>query len=99
MCRDEVTGAYNGVYFRTILTDKCNNHVLLALNVLNIRNFKYINETYGVLTADKVLCRIKECLDSIRKENEFFCRETADIFYLALNEQSADKLTKRMHAI
>lgn len=99
MCRDEVTGAYNGVYFRTILTDKCNNHVPLALNVLNIRNFKYINETYGVLTADKVLCRIKECLDSIRKENEFFCRETADIFYLALNEQSADKLTKRIHSI
>lgn len=96
---DEVTGAYNGVYFRTILTEKCNNHVPLALNVLNIRNFKYINETYGVLTADKVLRRIKECLDSIREENEFFCRETADIFYLALNEQSADKLIKRIHSI
>lgn len=96
---DETTGAYNGVYFRTLLTEKCNNHVPLALNVLNIRNFKYINETYGVLTADKVLCNIKECLDSVIKPEEFFCRESADIFYLALDESSSDKLIKRIHEI
>ena len=96
---DEITGACNGVYFRTVLAQKCNNKLPLALSVINIRNFKYINETYGVLTADKVLCNIKECLDNVISSGEFFCRESADIFYLALNEQSPDKLINRIHEI
>lgn len=96
---DDLTGAYNGIYFRTLLSENCNKHIPLALVVLNIRNFKYVNETYGVLTADKVLCKIKECLDSIKKTDEFFCRESADIFYLALKENSDEQLKKRIHSI
>ena len=96
---DELTGAYNGTYFRTILSEKCRQQVPLALIALNLRNFKYINEAYSISTADKVLCYIKECLDSTSKQEEFFCRESADIFYLALSEDSPERVICRIQEV
>lgn len=60
------------------------------LVALNIRNFKYINETYGLSIADEFLCRIKHCLDMICRPGEFFCRQSADIFFLALGENQEE---------
>lgn len=47
---------------------------------LNIR--KFINEIFGNETANRLLCEVKRVLDDAMKENEYFCRETADKFYI-----------------
>ena len=69
------------------------------LVALNLRNFKYINETYGLSTADQFLCRIKCCLDTICRPEEFFCRQSADVFYLALRETQAEPAVERIQTL
>lgn len=96
---DNLTGAYNDGEFRSLLTQACDNKIPLMLVALNIRNFKYINETYGLSTADQFLCRIKHCLDTICRPGEFFCRQSADIFYLALRESQVDVGMERIQAL
>ena len=56
---DNLTGAYNGGEFRTLLAQACDQKIPLMLVALNLRNFKHINETYGISVADQFLCRIK----------------------------------------
>lgn len=96
---DNLTGAYNGGEFRSLLTQACSQKIPLMLVALNIRNFKYINETYGLSTADQFLCRIKNCLDMICQPGEFFCRQSADIFYLALREDQEEPAIERVQSL
>ena len=96
---DNLTGAYNGGEFRLLLTQACAQKIPLMLVALNIRNFKYINETYGLSIADEFLCRIKHCLDMICRPGEFFCRQSADIFFLALVENPDEPATERIHTL
>ena len=96
---DNLTGAYNGGEFRSQLTQACSQKIPLMLVALNLRNFKYINETYGRSTADQFLCRIKHCLDTICRPEEFFCRQSADVFYLALREDQAEPALERIQVL
>ncbi len=96
---DALTGAYNGGEFRTLLGVACSRKIPMVLVALNLRNFKYINETYGLSTADKFLRGIKRCLDSIQQPGEFFCRQSADVFYIALRETEAEKAMERIETL
>ena len=96
---DNLTGAYNDGEFRSLLTQACSQKIPLMLVALNLRNFKYINETYGLSTADQFLCRIKCCLDTICRPEEFFCRQSADVFYLALRETQAEPAVERIQTL
>lgn len=96
---DELTGAYHGAYFRKLFMHVCDKQIPMALVALNIRNFKYINETYGIGAADKFLCQVKDVLSSELGKGEFFCRQSADVFYMALREQSLQGISTRIKAI
>lgn len=96
---DALTGAYNGGEFRSLLGLACKQKIPMVLVALNLRNFKYINETYGLTTADKFLCGIKRCLDSIQQPGEFFCRQSADVFYLALRETEPEQAMARIETL
>lgn len=96
---DTMTGAYNETQFRKLLDECCRNREEIALVALNIYGFKYINGTYGTKKADEVLCVIKDILESETREGEFFCRPSADLFYLALRESCADHLLSHMNHI
>ena len=96
---DEMTGAYNETQFRKLLEECCKKQEDIALVAFNIRGFKYINDTYGTKRANDMLCEIKSILECAINEDEFFCRPTADLFYLALRERSADSLTTRTNDI
>lgn len=92
---DETTGAYNETYFCKLLEECCKKKENIALVAFNIRGFKYINDTYGTKRANEILCEIKGILESQITENEFFCRPTADLFYMALREENEDSLVTR----
>lgn len=96
---DEITGAYNESYFRKLLEECCQNRSKIALVAFNIRGFKYINDTYGTKRADDMLCYIKHILEPEMRDGEFFCRPSADLFYMVLKEQHADSLTLRLQDI
>ena len=96
---DEMTGAYNETQFRKLLAVLCENRENIALVAFNIRGFKYINDAYGIKCANDMLCQIKSVLESQMAKDEFFCRPSADLFYLALHEESPNSLTARVDSI
>lgn len=96
---DELTGAYNRTYFCKLVEQKiarCENGALVALN---IHNFKYINDTYGIQRADQLLCKIKDILDDNLKEDELICRPSADCFYLTISEYLPENITRRVNGL
>ena len=46
-----------------------------------------------------MLCHIKQVLDEAMGEGEFFCRDTADSFYLFLREEDRETIRQRLAAI
>lgn len=96
---DEMTGAYNGSHFRKLLEEACSEKKKLVLLAFNIRNFKYINDTYGVKEADHLLCCMKDLLDQIIRDGEFFCRQSADLFYVVLLESDKDRAISRFRQL
>lgn len=59
---------------------------------LNVHNFKGINDLFGRMRGDRVLCYMKNVLDHNLKEGEFFCRDTADLFYLLLLDTDQESI-------
>jgi diguanylate cyclase (GGDEF)-like protein len=84
--RDLLTGLYNRNYFNeTIIRDiqKARRyHEKLSMILIDIDNFKYINDTFGHLHGDGV---IKECANilsrSVRR-SDFLCRYGGDEFVI-----------------
>ncbi len=83
---DTLTGADNFVRFSGRLARRQDGEPDYSLAALNISQFKFINGLFGRAQADQLLCFVKGVLDENLRAGEFFCRDSADIFYLCLNE-------------
>lgn len=93
---DELTGSYNEAYFRKLLQECCSQRTPAVLVAVNLRGFKYINDIYGPQRANDILCGIKAILDKEMTDGEFFCRASADLFYLLLRTSDTGAFRARM---
>ncbi len=96
---DTLTGAGNMADFSRKLESVLQSEADFSVLAINIRNFKFINEIFGDIMANEFLCDIKEILEKNMTEKEFFCRETADKFYLCLNTKDREIIKQRFTAI
>lgn len=92
---DTLTGAYNEKKFYKLLSEDCKNRIPHTLAAFNIRDFKHINEKFSVAVADQLLNRICEFLQKDMSEGEYFCRQSADVFYLALSVDTVENVRAR----
>jgi len=89
--RDELTGLHNRRYFDEHLKDECArasrfSDYTFALVVVDINDFKQVNDTYGHTTGDVLLCDVAHLLkDSVRRV-DMCCRIGGDEFGLILPE-------------
>ncbi|MBN2544984.1 MAG: GGDEF domain-containing protein [Spirochaetes bacterium] len=85
---DELTGLYNRRAFFDILKKLIHSakreNKLLTLCMLDIDNFKDINDKYGHLKGDKALRIISRGLKSLARESDYACRIGGDEFVLLL---------------
>ncbi len=99
--RDKLTGAMNFTAFQMELeklmestTDR--NY---AIVYSDIDRFKFINEKYGYLAGDNILCSVAEIYRQNIREGEFFARVTADKFIALLKYSSNVELDSRINAL
>ncbi|MCR4764174.1 MAG: diguanylate cyclase [Lachnospiraceae bacterium] len=83
---DELTGAYNRAGYDLLLSSIDLDSTMMML--LDVDNFKTINDTYGHETGDRVLVRLVQVLNSIFRDDDCICRIGGDEFVVFMVHSS-----------
>ena len=94
---DPLTGAYNAARFIQEMTTVTQESGEYSVGVLNIHQFKFINEIFGRAQADMLLCYIRQVLERNIRPGEYFCRDTGDFFWIMLLDQDEEVIKKRIY--
>uniref|UniRef100_UPI0040573F71 EAL domain-containing protein n=1 Tax=Agathobacter sp. TaxID=2021311 RepID=UPI0040573F71 len=91
---DELTGAYNRTYFferaAELIAEAEEEMCIVALDVCN---FKFLNETYGMEAGDQILWNIAHKLQELGEEdNMIVARFMSDQFYMCLTKKGFEKI-------
>ena len=85
---DRLTGAYNKRFYQDqvqgILNSAKAHGTSVSLAVIDLDNFKYVNDTYGHQNGDIVLYRLASLLKSVLRKSDFVIRFGGDEFILLL---------------
>ncbi|MCS6972217.1 MAG: diguanylate cyclase [Turneriella sp.] len=91
---DELTGIYNRRFFDQALIREFKqaqrHHREFSLLVLDIDNFKRINDTYGHTTGDAVIAALGQLLRQCTRSEDTPCRIGGEEFAVLLPETGAD---------
>jgi diguanylate cyclase (GGDEF)-like protein len=90
---DVLTGAYNRLFFNNYLDIEIKRHAShmkyghkkesnFGVAMIDIDNFKDINDTYGHLTGDIILAETANIMQSILFERDIFCRYGGEEFVI-----------------
>ena len=82
---DMLTGLYNRSFFESIMKrSKEEKETSFSVAMLDVDDFKKINDTYGHETGDKVLALVSRCIDACLPENAVAVRWGGEEFVLYL---------------
>jgi len=88
--RDELTGVYNRRHFMDLLEYEKNRAsrggALFAIVMLDIDNFKEVNDKYGHLIGDEVLRKVTTAIGNALRSTDFCGRYGGDEFLLVLTQ-------------
>ena len=101
--RDFLTGLYNRRYFYKNAGEYFNeakqNEQNFAIVMLDIDNFKKINEMYGNDAGDKAIIHLAQTLSSSVEAEDIVARFGAEEFCLLLKDISANEAVQKMESI
>lgn len=92
---DGLTGVYNRQFFEkqfSLLTHLARRHKAnnFSLVILDVNDFKIINDTYGHMTGDRVLRSLAEILKLELRDSDIITRYGGDEFVVLLPEVTAE---------
>jgi len=101
MKRDALTDAFNRGAFDAAIVQSLNVHFILqqpvTLLMVDIDNFKYVNDTFGHTAGDEVLRAVSDCLArSFIRKSDFVARYGGDEFAVILTDTPAKFCGKLM---
>lgn len=95
MNTDYLTGVYNRKGLEAYLRQKINtssaNRTFSAI-LLDLDNFKSINDTYGHIKGDHILAESSDLLKSCLRSDDFIARHGGDEFFIILNITDPEEL-------
>jgi diguanylate cyclase (GGDEF)-like protein len=90
---DKLTGIYNRRHFEASLELEIQRArrygAPLALLMIDVDNFKLLNDRHGHLVGDRMLCRLARECESCLRISDVFCRYGGDEFVIIAPETSA----------
>src|SRR3989344_225959 len=91
---DEKTGVYNHKFFQTIARiefEKAKRGKPLSLLIIDIDNFKKLNDNYGHLFGDKILKKLAEVLKGGFRKYDVVARFGGEEFFVLFPETNLHK--------
>ena len=92
--RDFLTGLYNRRYFlenaKSYFETAIYNSESFAIAALDIDNFKYINDTYGHESGDKVINSLADILRANTNQDDIVARFNSEEFYILIKNITTD---------
>ncbi|MDB1932193.1 EAL domain-containing protein [Clostridium tertium] len=89
---DELTGLNNRKQFKSIIEKELEKHIVSesrgALIIIDIDNFKFINDSYGHKCGDILLEKFSEDLKKIFNDDQLLCRFGGDEFLIFISSIS-----------
>ncbi|GAA0107031.1 EAL domain-containing protein [Clostridium tertium] len=89
---DELTGLNNRKQFKNIIEKELEKHIVSesrgALIIIDIDNFKFINDSYGHKCGDILLEKFSEDLKKIFNDDQLLCRFGGDEFLIFISSIS-----------
>ncbi len=67
-----------------------------AMFMIDVDNFKHINDTYGHMAGDMVLCDVAKAINSVSRNNLIAARYGGDEFILFLYEMESLKAVEKV---
>ncbi len=86
--KDALTQAYNRLAFDELMGELNSRGYIFTLAILDVDDFKRINDTYGHIVGDKVLKCIADCVLQSLPQNDYFFRYGGEEFAIVYFEKS-----------
>ena len=99
MQQDTLTGAYKKSYFNTQLKRLINNKEEGIVVVLDLDDFKLINDTYGHQAGDDILKAFVKLIQDNIRGNDIFARWGGEEFLLLLEHTNIEHALKKLESL
>lgn len=97
--RDTLTGLYNKKYFNKIVKQYCKNEEQFSLAVIDIDNFKKVNDTFGHLIGDQVLQEFVSLINKHLGSSDLFARWGGEEFLILFRNISLNEAKEKLDTI
>jgi len=91
---DKLTGIFNrqsfDVLFTQTIKDALRKDAFFSVILIDLDHFKQINDTYGHLTGDAVICHVTKVFGEIIRSSDVLCRWGGEEFIVLLKECHLD---------
>lgn len=81
---DGLTGAYNRLTLDSHISDLIEDNTIFSLMVIDIDNFKQINDTYGHRVGDRIIITLVQKCKKLIREGDFLARYGGEEFVVIL---------------
>ncbi len=92
--KDQLTGINNRRLFDTIIDNEIDmsekSNKPLSMILLDLDNFKVVNDTYGHLVGDEILKQSAQTVSSIIRKSDIFVRYGGEEFVILMSQTSED---------
>lgn len=96
---DTLTGIYNRRAFIRYLNDKVGADEPFSLTVFDVDRFKQVNDQYGHIAGDEMLCHVVRTVQKKLREGDIFVRTGGDEFCIISSITDRFELFNYLHGI
>ena len=100
---DELTGLYNRRSFNEIFEDELNdakkNGVESVLAIIDLDDFKVINDTFGHKAGDEALVKMASAMRKCLGENDTYARMSGDAFVIIFRKSTIEDVKEKLSRI